>query len=291
MLTQRDALWALAALALAAAPAARGEDPAVIKLRVTALARQLDGGTAEDKIKAAGELAKLGADGRPAAKALTRLCVDPSARVSQAAQNALEKVWPELYEAGMALLKEKDEALGKSPKHEEACQIILKLGDDAPAGVPFLLQYLRGHLEKDDDFFGVNRGLAAVDAVSHLAPADPAFHKILVAAGAATNVKHANRALALRTLGDLGESNTKVRRGFIPVLKQALTAMPTTPGMRTHPRYNLDQVRRAAVEALGKFGKDARAELPALKKIKANDPVDAVRKSAADAVAKIEGDR
>src|SRR5437763_611388 len=172
MLVPRDVLCALAAAALAAAPAAHGEDPEVIRLRVAALARELDGGGADDKVKAAGELAKLGADGRPAAKALTRVCVDPSPRVSQAAMNALEKVWPELYQAGAALLKEKDDALGKSPKREEAARTIVRLGDDAAAGVPFLLHHLRDHLDKDDDFFGANPALvASVDALFQLAPA------------------------------------------------------------------------------------------------------------------------
>src|SRR5262249_4300651 len=169
---------------------------------------------------------------------------------------------------------------------------ILKLGDDAVAGAPFLIQYLRNHLEKDDDFFGLYAGLvAAADALRQLAPADPAFHKVLIAGAGAANPKHANRALALRTIGDVGESTPKARRGFLPVLKQALTAMPANPVMRNHPKFNLDQVRQAAVEALGKFAKDATPELVALKKIKASDPVDAIRKSAADAVAKIEGEK
>ena len=293
MLVRNWHVCAVAALVLVATvPAGRGDDLDLVKLKVTALTRQLGSSDPDEKIKAAGELAKLGPDGKPAAKSLARLCADPSAKVNQAAMTALEKVWPELYKAGTILLHDKEDDFGKSPKRVEACNTIMRFGDGAEAGVPFLLQHLRNHLDKDDDFFGINKALAAsVDALIKLAPNDPAFHKLLTAGAAPTNIKYANRALAIRALGDLADSHPKLRSTFLPPVKHALTAMPINAGMRSHPKFNLDQVRQAAVEALGKFGKDAKSELSALKKIKNTDPIEAVRKAAADAVAKIEGDK
>src|SRR5262249_32872779 len=151
----RNALVATALLAMTA----RADDADVLKLKVTALKRVLENGSTEEKIKAAGDLAKLGEDGKPAAKPLAKMCVDPSARVSQPAMDALASVWPELHRAGTILLKDKKDEFSKSPNRVEACDTILKLGDGADAAVPFLVQSLRAHIESDDDFFGLNTGL------------------------------------------------------------------------------------------------------------------------------------
>src|SRR5262245_9238144 len=131
MKLQRDVLCALAALVfLCNAIAARADEKDILKAKVTSLSKQLESGTVTDKIKAAGDLGKIGPDARGAAKALGKAAVDPSAKVSQAALEALEKIWPELYQAAVILLKDKDEQFNKSDKRAEACNTIATSGDD-----------------------------------------------------------------------------------------------------------------------------------------------------------------
>jgi hypothetical protein len=204
-------------------------------------------------------------------------------KVAQAALAALEKVWPELYQPGVALMKDTEDKFGVSDVRANACEAMAKM-TDGDAGVPFLLYHLRNHLEKDDDFHRLNSALEAnVVALKKLAPDNPAFHKTLLVGASNLNVKHKNRALALQALGELGETNPKLRKQFVPALRTACNVQSANSKMIAHPKNDVRPVRIAAIAALAKFGKDAEPELPMLKKLKL-DPEDSVRKAAKSAV-------
>ncbi|HEV3143595.1 MAG TPA: hypothetical protein VGZ47_06875 [Gemmataceae bacterium] len=257
----------------------QAEDP-----RLNNLARTMKDGSVVDKIDAAKELAQMGPDAKAVAgKNLAAACFDPVPKVAQTALAALEKVWPELYEPGVTLLKDNEDMMGVSNKRANACEAIAKL-PDGDAGVPFLMHHLRTHLEKDNDFYRLNTALTPnVEALKQLAADNPAFHKILLTGASNFNVKHRNRALAVEALGTLGEANPKLRKQFIPTLRTACNAQSPDPKMISHPKNDVRPVRVAAIEALAKFGKDAQPELPMLKKLKL-DPEDSVRKAAKSAV-------
>jgi len=260
-------------------------------LRLNNLARTMKEGSPLDKIDAANELAKMGSDAKPVAgKNLAHACFDAVPKVAQAALSALEKVWPELYTPGVTLMKDTEDKFGVSEKRAEACEAIAKM-PDGDAGVPFLLYHLRAHLEKDDDFHKLNTALAAnAEALKKIAADNPNLHKILLSGASNFNVKHKNRALALQTLGEIGEANPKLRKLFIPTLRTACNAQSPDPRQPTHPKNDVRPVRVAAIEALAKFGKDSQPELPMLKKLKF-DPVDEVRKAAKSAVDLLESSK
>ncbi|HLW64409.1 MAG TPA: hypothetical protein VKS79_03755 [Gemmataceae bacterium] len=259
--------------------ALHAEDP-----RLNNLARTMKDGSPVDKIDAAKELGQMGADAKAVAgRNLAAACLDPVPKVAQAALAALEKVWPELYQSGVTLLKDNDDKFGVSEARANACDAIARM-TDGDAGAPFLLHHLRAHLEKDDDFHRLNSALEAnVAALKKLAADNPAFHKLLLAGASNLNVKHKNRALALQTLGELGETNPKLRKQFIPTLRTACTAQSPNPKMISHPKNDIRPVRIAAIGALAKFGKDAEPELPMLRKLKL-DPEESVRNAAKSAV-------
>jgi hypothetical protein len=255
------------------------EDP-----RLNNLARTMKDGSPVDKIDAAKELGEMGPNAKAVAgKNLASACLDSVPKVAQAALLALEKVWPELYQPGVALLKDTEDKFGVSEVRANACESIARL-TDGDAGVPFLLFHLRNHLEKDDDFHRLNSALEAnVVALKKLAADNPAFHKILLTGASNLNIKFKNRALALQTLGELGDTNPKLRKQFIPTLRTACNVQSPNPKMISHPKNDVRPVRIAAIEALAKFGKDAEPELPMLKKLKL-DPEDSVRNAAKSAV-------
>jgi hypothetical protein len=257
----------------------RAEDP-----RLNNLARTMKDGSPVDKIDAAKELGQMGPDAKAVAgRNLAAACFDPVPKVAQAALAALEKVWPDLYQPGVALMKDNEDKFGVSDVRANACDAIAKLSN-GDAGVPFLLYHLRNHLEKDDDFNRVNTALEAnVAALKKLAADNPAFHKILLAGASNLNGKHKNRALAVQALGELGETNPKLRKQFIPTFRTACNVQSPNPKMISHPKNDVRPVRIAAIEALAKFGKDAEPELPMLKKLKL-DPEESIRKAAKSAV-------
>jgi hypothetical protein len=259
------------------------EDP-----RVNALARTLDEGAPLDKINACNELAKMGPDvKKQTGKLIARTCFESTPQVAQAALAALEKVWPEMYEAGVALQKDTDDKFGVSEKRQKACEAIIKM-PDGDAGLPFLINHLRVHLEKDDDFHKLNTALTPnIEAIKKFDLGNKDFQKILLAAASANNRKHKNRALAVQTLGELGEANPTLRRQFIPTLKAACNAICPDPRQPNHPKNNVEPVRVAGIEGLAKFGKDAQDQLSMLRKLK-TDPNEAVRRAATSAVDTLE---
>lgn len=256
------------------------------RLKLAAAMRVLKDSSGPERITALQDIAKLGQAGKPAAKLVGDACFDPSAKVRTAAMDALEKIWPEMYEAGVALLRDNEDRFSKSEKREKACQMIAGLTENADVGIPFLLAHLKAHLEKDNDFFGVNSALSAnVEALNKLAPENKTYHKTLIVAVTSPGIKPRHRCLAITTLGDLGQEHPALRRQFLPTLKQGLVIGQLQRDQSAGPAIQV-----AAIDAMGKFGKDARIQLSLLKKLK-QDRSDQVRKAAAAAIESIEGDK
>lgn len=256
------------------------------RLKLAAAMRVLKDSSGAEKITALHDLAKLGEAGKPAAKLVADACFDSSNKVRLAAMETLEKIWPEMYEAAVLLLRDNEERFSKSEKREKACKMIGDLAEGAEAGIPFLLAHLKAHIEKDNDFFGVNSALSAnVEALNKLVPENKTYHKTLIAAVTSSSIKPRHRALAIEALGDLGESHSALRRQFLPTLKQAVVIGQLK---KDEPAGAAIQV--AAINSMAKFGKDARGQLSLLKKLKF-DKSDQVRKAAAAAVESIEADK
>jgi hypothetical protein len=91
---------------------------------------RLKAGTAEDRVKAAGELAEMGDKAQPAARALCEAALDTSQKVSRTALQALEKVNAELHQPIFVLVVD-----DKAANHEQA---LLKLGNLGEQGAPAL---------------------------------------------------------------------------------------------------------------------------------------------------------
>lgn len=265
----------------------RGDEDADKK--AIALGKAMDVGGPSEKIRVAGEFAKMGDSARAGAKYLAKACTDTNPKVSVAAFEAMEKVWPEIGEAGLVLMSDKEEQFNVSEKRAKACQTLLDLNVDA--GVPFLLHHLRMHIGTDSDAFRVNSALSAnVDALKKLAPDDATFHKTLVLAAGPTNQKHRNRALAIATLADLVETQSKLRKDALPIFRATVLMSPANPQYRNGNREQLAELRAAAVAGLGSCGKDARSDLARLKELKFKDDSETVRKLAGDAATRIESD-
>lgn len=201
---------------------------------------------ATKRVRAAQQLGALGEKARPAARKLCLAMLDRSAQVRKAAAVALEKVHPNLAPHCITLTADSD-----GERHTAALQAILKLGTDANAAVPIVLNHLKYQAEGLRNLLDLNpfqarvslvASLIALDAkvLSHIAPDEPGI---------------ANRVAALTLESDLPA-----------------------------------EVRLAGVEALGQFGASAVEQINRLRRLRTADPEQAVREAAANALARIEGE-
>jgi hypothetical protein len=259
--------------------------------KALALAKAMETGSVSEKLRCAGELAKMGETARPAAKSLANLCCDPNPKINLPAWDALEKVWPELTKLGLTLCRDAADNFSGGDKREKACKDIAALGENAEAGVPFLLYHLRTRIGVEESSSPVNSVLSAnCEALKKLAPTDPTFLKTLSLASQPVNQKPRNRVLAITTLGDLAETNTKLRKDAMLIFKGNMLVLPNTPLGRNLSKEQTTEIRTAAIIGLGKCGKDAKGELPNLKKVKFGDESEQVRQAAGDAITRIESD-
>lgn len=102
------------------------------------LVDKLRTGSAEERIKAAQDLATLGDKAKPATRALCDACLYPSDKPARAALTALEKVNPDLQKAVFILLVD-----DKADNHSQALTTIADLGKDGKPALPILIHEIR----------------------------------------------------------------------------------------------------------------------------------------------------
>jgi HEAT repeat protein len=226
---------------------------------------------------------------RPAARALCEATVDPSEAVRRAALEALEKVHPELYKRVVVLLVD-----ANPHNHTQASGALRGMGKDAEAATPVLLAHLRLHSgpprPNQDTIFGLkypyaDSARADIGALAKLAPTDPEVIKLLMDLSEhlpANNPFYGGQVQlsAVEALREIGKNYPEQRKRIVPALIAAA-------GEEDRRRGFGAQQSLAAIRALGDFGPDARAAVPALKKLKLH-PEDAIRQAASSALEKIE---
>jgi len=255
----------LAALAVPALAVA--EDSSELK----AYLRALKSGSNAEQIRAAQDIAKLGAAAAgPAVPALCEAIADNNSKVAAAALEALEKVDAKLHKLLTALLFD-----GSEKKRSDAMQDISQL-ENVEVTVPVLIANVRNRIAKDNDRNGIPGDLVrAIDALQSIAPKNPSYLKLLVDASGPGNPRNKNRNYVIKALGDLAAENEK----SIPTIKRALAASLVDRSKDT---------RVAALEAIGKIGLPAKDLAATVKKLKFDGEAD-VRDAASAALEKIQG--
>jgi transglutaminase-like putative cysteine protease len=196
--------------------------------------------------------------------------MDPAAKVRESAIEALEKVKPELYKPLVTILLDKDII-----KHVEAIKDIGLLDKDGRPAVSVLLSHVKKTFTNRRIPRVVRLTLIQADfeALTAVAPDDQTVLKFLLSVAKANARDPVPRGLAIQSLGSLAESRPAVSKQILPVLLKAIK----------NP-----ELRLTAIEVAGRLGPDAKTAVPVLKKFKLN-PVEEIRKAAAEALERIEG--
>ncbi len=250
-------------------PAPRAEDPDLPARLRPAVAR-LKGGTTEEKIKAAEELAGLGEDAKPAARALCEAALDPSQRVARAALLALEKVQPDLHRPVFVFLV--DEA---AANHLKEIGKLALLGDQGKPAVPVVFHQIKRCQEQLEESVSKGGGrwgsqtlvqviTAHMQTLTKIASDDPQVVKTLI-----DLTKYSNRFLptpfrpqGVELLGGLGESQPAYRKQIVPVLVAVLkeAVEHTKSDTDRDVLESITEVERTG-EALLKCGTEAQQSL------------------------------
>jgi hypothetical protein len=234
------------------------------------LAKGLKTKSIAKRIKAAQEAGELGEDASPLAGHLCELLTDPSAKVRQAAIEAIEKVRPDLYKPLVKVLVETD-----LEKVVGGIQELGALEEKGSPAIPFLLKNVKKGLANQRITKPVKLKLvqAAVEALTMVGPNDPDVIKCLLALASSRAPDLTLRGVAIQSLGTIVQTNQKVRKQALPAILAALS----------NP-----QLQFVAIEAAGNMGADAKSAIPTLKKLKLS-PSEEIREKAAEAVDKING--
>jgi hypothetical protein len=200
------------------------------------LITRLKGGTSEEKIQAAEELARLGERAKPASRALCDAAPSSSEKLIQAALLALEKANPELHQPVLVLLVD-----NKVENHNQALLKLGLLGEQGKPALPVVLfeikrglvQLLSGQQTSSQPGL-IQVIFRSMEALLEIAPEDPEGLKTLIAltrvrtnheiwtnqSGRSTSTPFRDKAVEL--LGNLAEAQTNYRKQIIPALMSVL---------------------------------------------------------------------
>jgi hypothetical protein len=246
---------------------------------VPRLIKDLRGPHDRPKVKAAERLGRMGKKAAPATAALCQAAGEDSEDVRTAALAALETVAPHLYEQAAAL------ALDKEPRNQAAAaRALAAMGRRASPASPLVLAHARKLLALPPAAPGsfdyrVEPPLAAdIACLAVLAPEDSTARAVM-----ARCLRHIPgyevRPAAVAALRDVSKAHPSARNEVVAELLKAVDAR----------LYGKPDVRTSvlAIKALADFGPDARAAIPALKKMKVS-PTAEVRAAAAEAFRRID---
>jgi hypothetical protein len=210
-----------------------------------------------------GKIAELGPKAAEAAEPLVEIMMDKSPAARSKAATALEAVDPEIYRHVMTLFIGQDK--------DKALKDIADMGASGKAALPVVLKIaLRPYPGDKEDYPDPRLQLRAIEAMRKLAPDDKRVAKAILTLASRPR-KARNDSIRLEALRNLDEMDIDAKEK-VPVLMPAL---------------NESSCVMLAIQALGRMEADAKAALPALKRLKFS-PIDAVRDAATEAVRKIE---
>jgi HEAT repeat protein len=242
------------------------------------LLKELKSNADSRRISACGQLAKLGTEAKElASKSLCQTATDKSAKVREAALEALEKVNPDLYPHAVVVVAH------DRLKTAESLAAIKKLGDDALDFMPILLFALKRVTTNDrnrmfqdgsfressdrEEFRNIVAALAAVDGN------DVETVRLICGLFKATHGEQERKAI-LDAIRVIAADQDQMRKHLISTLKTALQDENTI---------------LAAVPICGICGQEAKELIPLLKKFKLSRSEE-LRKAAAKAIEEIESD-
>ena len=119
-------------------PDPKPADGSVLPANLKPIVARLGTGSADDRAKAANELAEMGEKALPAARALCEAALIPDQKVARAALLALERVHPQIQKPVFVLLV--DEA---AANHQKALTDIGQLGSQGKAAIPVLVNEIK----------------------------------------------------------------------------------------------------------------------------------------------------
>jgi hypothetical protein len=278
---------------VAPAPPAKPPGAPPVDPAVKALADKVTTGAGDEKIAAAAALAKLGSSAVAACQPLVVMAMSEDETTQQSELDALEKIHPDLHKHILVLLVE-----GEYRKHVAASKAIGAMGDRGRPAVPLLLARLKLLLTEPPRrivsrserlhgayYYGM-AGLgtgekymysADMEALLRLASDDDQFAALLtqIAKSPRWGDPTAYRSVptdVIDAVAKVGQAHAAKRPPMVATLVEMLSA--ERPDVRV-------------IDYLKKFGKDAVAAGPVLKKLRLH-PDDRTRSAARDALAEIE---
>lgn len=285
-------------------------EDATLPAELRAVAARVKAGPAEDRAKAAEELAAMGDKAKAASGVLCEAVLDSNQKVSHAALSALETINPDIKEPIFVLLVD-----DKAANHKEALGKLAALGEDGRPAAPVVRQ----EIEKCKEQIGNNpprwgnRILVevvekAMDTLPKIAPAEPQTVKTLIELTKFTSTTGQFRTKNLRgvtstpfredgvrLLGEIAESQEDQRKQIVPplvaVLKEAVEQVSAADAPEFSILQNIAQVDEAgnALLKCGPDGKDVliKTVVPKLNDLQFNKS-EQVRKTAEALKKKIE---
>jgi hypothetical protein len=172
----------------------------------------------------------------------------------------LEKAHPALYRHVVTLLVDTNDL-----NRIQASEAIGAMGSAGKPAVPVLLKHL-DNLAKlpAGQPQGIGLAVADIGALGKIAPDEPVVLQTLLDLTTFQMQDHdddnAVRAAAVNALRDVGRSQPSRRKQIVPVLVNVAEGSQGDPSERP--------MCVAALDALGSFGPDAAAAIPALRRIK-----------------------
>jgi HEAT repeat protein len=250
--------------------------------RLDPLIRALRSDVDADRIAAAQRLSKMGSAAKPAARALCEAATNDSPKVRQSAIEALEVIHPELAKPVTTLLVDREYF-----NVHNAIGAIESLGGAGVPAIPLLIWFTKTGLAKSEYPNHVPAACEAIVALGKIGPTDSEAIESVIGYARSPLERDYNRFIAkqppLKTLGDLSQNKGDKRKRIVACLAIALSALETGDD------YQGDQLRKAAIDSISKYGRDARIAVPTLKQLKLSPNIE-IRQAAAAALEKIDKD-
>ncbi|QJW92638.1 hypothetical protein [Frigoriglobus tundricola] len=242
------------------------------KEKATALAKELKSKDSAVRLKAAERLMAMGPDAADVAREICEAILDPNAKVSLAAYNALEKVRPDLHKPMAKLILDKDNKVRAAGAKE-----LGDLSDEAKPAALFLVKFLAFTAVQDAQTGGPRLSKrsfqsAAYESLQRIGLEDDEVIKQLKILAGSTTKSVAHRYASMELLIAWAEDRADRRKELIPLIKSGLD----TPGLAT-----------AHCELAGNYGELSKELLPQLRKHKLSSET-ALRDAATKAVETIE---
>ena len=285
-------------------------EDATLPAELRTVAARIKAGPAEDRIKAAEELAAMGDKAKPASGVLCEAALDSNQKVSHAALSALETINPDIKDPVFVILVD-----DKAANHKEALGKLAALGEDGRPAAPVVRQEIKKCVEQignNPPRWGnpilVQVVEKAMDTLPKIAPAEPQTVKTLVELTKFNSttgrfLTKNNRSLTstpfredgVRLLGEIAESQEDERKLIVPplvaVLKEAVEHISAADTPEFSILQDIAQVDEAgnALLKCGPDGKDVlvKTVVPKLNDLQFNKS-EQVRKTAEALKKKIE---